>query len=187
VYDFNFSLFLQLILSLFLSTSYNNIELNILFINIIICANTHKQKRQKIRKQGEKKMEYIYNSENSNYGYLNGNTIYDNYGNSLGYISNNIIYDNYYNIAGYLEGDVVYNAYGTVVGYTDGYTVLDTNYAPVGRVNSTFFGLVAAAGLLLLLGGMSGFGYPGMYGGFRGIGGFGGYPGMYGGFGYPMW
>ncbi|MFT8313859.1 MAG: 5-fold beta-flower protein [Clostridium sp.] len=118
-------------------------------------------------------MERIYDHRDSTYGYLRGNRIYCKKNKLMGYVYGNSLYNPNGQLAGYVNDGVVYNCYGYPVGYASqsDYTVYDGSRQHVGHVHSTFTSLVAAAGLLLLLGGIfgsrhsgHGYGYGSNYG-----------------------
>lgn len=100
-------------------------------------------------------MEKIYDEKNSPCGYLRGNSIYCKYNNHMGFVYGNAIYYNNGQVAGYIKNGIVYNGFGYPVGFCKNYRVYDMNRNYLGRVHSTFTSLVAAAGLLLLIGGLT--------------------------------
>lgn len=102
-------------------------------------------------------MERIYDNKNSTCGYLRGNKIYCRKNKQLGFIYGAGFYYTNGQLAGYVDNNVVYSSLGYPIGYLNlnQYRVYDRNRQYVGHVNSTFGSLVAAAGLLLLLGGIS--------------------------------
>lgn len=99
-------------------------------------------------------MDKIYDVNNSAYGYEKEGKIYDKHHHLMGYVKFNAVYDKNNNFLGCIEDCVVYNKYGCPIGYTNGYNVLDLKFNKLGYVHSTFRSLVAAAGLLLLIGGV---------------------------------
>lgn len=97
-------------------------------------------------------MEKIYDRDNHTSGYLNKHIIYDKHHHIMGYIDKCNIYDRSKRLVGYERDNMIFNCCSCPVGHFDGYTVLDGRNQVIGHVNSSHNALLAAAGILLILG-----------------------------------
>ncbi|OPJ59435.1 5-fold beta-flower protein [Clostridium oryzae] len=105
-------------------------------------------------------MEKIYDNHESVVGYTENGVVFDSYNNIIGYVDDPVLMDCYGNPLGFVSNSVIYSVDGYPIAYFDGWNIRSVATGKrLGRVNSSWWGLLAAGLLLGWAFSGSGYGY----------------------------